>query len=124
MGISKQLDNYMKEKNASFNNTMKQEMRKKFEVTMNFVDRCYPYGFAKNKIAHQVARPYFEALSVGAFLALKQNPTLIVSRVDTEQLLTDVKFINSVSGRYQTHKAKTIKERIDYVKNGLESHAN
>lgn len=124
MGISKQLDNYMKEKNAIFSDDVKQEMTRNLEMTIKFVDRCYPYGFAKNKIAHQVARPYFEALSVGAFLALKQKPDLNISKEKATELLTDAKFISSVSGRYQTHKAKTIKERINYVKNGLEAYAD
>ena len=42
-----------------------------------------------------------------------------MSKENIEELLTDEKFISSVSGRYQTHRAKTIKDRIDYVKDGL-----
>lgn len=99
-------------------------MTNKLKMTITFADKCYPYGFAKNEIAHQVARPYFEALSVGAFLALKQKPDLVVSKEKAKQLLTDAKFISSVSGRYQTHKAKTIKERIDYITNGLSANAD
>lgn len=118
-GISKQLDDYMKEMNASFNTEIREEMLNRFNITMTFVDKFYPYGFAKNANAKQVARPYFEALSVGAFLALKDNKSLTVSKENIEELLTDEKFISSVSGRYQTHRAKTIKDRIDYVKDGL-----
>lgn len=99
-------------------------MMEKFELTMKFVDKCYPYGFAKNAIVKQVARPYFEALSVGAYLALKENPKLIVIKENAKKLLTDENFISSVSGRYQTHKAKTIKARIDYIKEGLEKYGN
>lgn len=121
-GISKQLDDYLKEKNTTFNNELKQELLNRFQMTMEFVDECYPYGFAKNEIAKQVARPYFEALSVGAYLALKENPKLSVSKKKTKELLTNESFINSVSGRYQTHRAKTIKARIDYVKDGLKKY--
>lgn len=123
-GISKQLDDYMKEKNTSFNNDFKQKMLNRFKMTMEFVNRCYPYGFAKNEIAKQVARPYFEALSVGAYLALKENPSLSIPKEKTKELLTNEDFINSVSGRYQTHRAKTIKARIDYVKDGLSKYGN
>lgn len=118
-GISKQLDDYMKEKNSSFNKTIEQEMTDKFEMTMRFVNEYYPYGFAKNANAKQVARPYFEALSVGAYLALKENSNLIVSKKKVETLLANPDFLTSVSGRYQTHKANTIRKRIDYVKDGL-----
>lgn len=123
-GIAKQLDNYMKEKNAAFNDKIKQEMLEKFTLTMNFVNQYYPYGFAKNEVARQVARPYFEALSVGTYLALKEHPKLTILKENASELLTNKDFINSVSGRYQTHKAKTIKARIDYIKDGLESNAD
>lgn len=121
-GISKQLDDYMKEKNANFNNVMEQEMTEEFRKTMEFVEKCYPYGFAKSANAKQVARPYFEALSVGACLALRENPDLNILKEKTGLLLTNNDFITSVSGRYQTHKAKTIRARIDYVKDGLKEY--
>lgn len=121
-GISKQLDDYMKDKNSNFDGAMEQEMTERFKKTMEFVDKYYPFGFAKNLNAKQVARPYFEALSVGAYLALKENPNLIISKEKVKMLLTDTNFIISVSGRYQTHKAKTIRTRIDYVKDGLKKY--
>jgi hypothetical protein len=123
-GISKQLDDYMKEKNANFTDDVEQEMTKKFKSTMQFVEKYYPYGFSKNEKARQVARPYFEALSVGAYLALNENPDLTISKQRVKELLTDEKFLTSVSGRYQTHKAKTIRARIDYVKDGLKNNAD
>ena len=123
-GIAKQLDDYMKEKNAIFDENIEKEMNEKFNMTMEFVDKYYPYGFAKNEKARQVARPYFEALSVGAYLALKDNPELTISEENVRNMLTDEKFITSVSGRYQTHRAKTIRARIDYVKDGLKEYAD
>ena len=99
-------------------------MTKKFNITMEFVDKYYPYGFAKNERARQVARPYFEALSVGAYLALKDNPSLTISKENIISILTNGEFLTSVSGRYQTHKAKTIRERIDYVKDRLKEYAD
>lgn len=123
-GISKQLDDYMKGKNIIFNKDIEKEMTEKFNITMKFVDKYYPYGFAKNERARQVARPYFEALSVGAYLALKDNPSLTISKENIISILTNGEFLTSVSGRYQTHKAKTIRERIDYVKDRLKEYAD
>ena len=123
-GISKQLDDYMKEKNALFNDDIEKEMTDKFNTTMQFVNEYYPYGFVKNEKARQVARPYFEALSVGAYLALKDNPKLTISKQNAKNILTNEKFIASVSGRYQTHRAKTICERINYVKDELVKYAD
>lgn len=123
-GISKQLDDFMKEKNETFDEDLEKTLTEKFRMTMEFVDKYYPYGFAKNEKARQVARPYFEALSVGAYLALKENPNLTVTKDNVKKLLSDSQFITSVSGRYQTHRAKTIRERIDYVKDGLKTNGN
>lgn len=123
-GVSKQLDDYMKEKNANFTENTQKEMTEKFRITMEFVDKYYPYGFSKNAKAKQVARPYFEALAVGACLALEENPNLTISEKKVRELLTDEKFLTSVSGRYQTHRAKTIRARIDYVKDGLKKYAD
>ena len=55
-GISKQLDDYMKEKNSNFDEKMEKEMTEKFRMTMDFVDKCFPYGFAKKENARQVDR--------------------------------------------------------------------
>ena len=114
----------MKEKNALFNDDIEKEMTDKFNTTMQFVNEYYPYGFVKNEKARQVARPYFEALSVGAYLALKDNPQLTISKQNAKNILTNEKFIASVSGRYQTHRAKTICERINYVKDELVKYAD
>lgn len=118
-GISKQLDDYMKKMNEEYNDDIEKKLREKFYKTMKFVESCYPFGFAKNEKTNQVARPYFEALSVGAYLALNENPKLDVENSDVEKLLTDKEFVTSVSGRYQTHRAKSILKRINYVKDGL-----
>lgn len=123
-GISRQLDDYLKENNTNFNDELKQQMETQFNSTMNFIKKYFPYGFAKNNIVKQVARPYFEALSVGTYLALKEKPNLTIEKQKVTEVVTNKDFINSVSGRYQTHKAKTIKERIDYIKNGLLKHGN
>ena len=122
-GIAKQLDEYMKEQNDIFAHDdgadAKKIMQDEFNMTMQFVKEYYPHGFTKHKNLTQVARPYFEALAVGTNLALRENKNLSVNKTQVEKLLEDDTFIKSVSGRYQTHKAKSIKARIDYVKDGL-----
>lgn len=118
-GISKQLDDYMKNTNSIFDDSIKNEMMRKYSITMSFVEKNYPFGFAKNSISKQVARPYFEALSVGTYLALEECSKISITKKQATELLTNKEFIASVSGRYQTHRAKTILARINYVKEGL-----
>lgn len=122
-GISRQLDDYMKQKNEEFKNEKNKyklkEMETNFNQMINFVKNYFPDGFAKNAKANQVARPYFEAISVGSFLALKEKPKICIAQKDIIKLIDNKDFHNSISGRYKTHKSSNIKNRIDYIKNGL-----
>lgn len=125
MGIAKQLDGYMKNKNEVFSlekdDKTKTKMFDEFKDTMKFVEKYFPYGFAKNKNVNQVARPYFEALAVGTNLALQSGVRLNEDKDYIKRLVIDKNFLTSVSGRYQTHKPITIKKRIDYIKDGLKN---
>lgn len=122
-GISRQLDDYMKLKNEEFkdgnNRTKLNNLEEKFKKMISFIANKFPYGFAKGPKLSQVARPYFEALSVGTYLALKEKGNITIDSQKLARLLTDKEFQNSVSGRYKTHKSTNIKKRIDYIKNGL-----
>ena len=65
-----------------------------------------------------VSRPYFEAIAVGTSLALDANPNL-EPKVYPE-LVVDKRnrneFCNMLDGRYRTHTAGKIRQRIEYVK--------
>lgn len=121
-GIAKQLDKYLDEKNHTFSCEEKKQLEFKFNSMINFASKNFPNGFAKKNI-HQVARPYFEALSVGTYLALEENPKLKISSENINNLITNPEFLNLISGRYQTHKSQKILYRINYIKNGLIKYA-
>lgn len=122
-GIARLLDDYMMQKNEEFKDGANENRLKKMEDDFNkmikFVKMHFPDGFAKNAKANQVARPYFEAISVGSLLALREKSKILISETKIVDLITNKDFHNSISGRYKTHKSSNIKRRIDYIKNGL-----
>jgi len=52
-------------------------LRSDFDQMLDFVDRYFPLGFKKTSNNNSVPRIRFEAISVGATLALRQNPLLV-----------------------------------------------
>lgn len=117
-GIARQLDDYLNSKNQTFTENEQKQLISKFNAMISFVKNNFQYGFAKKNI-HQVARPYFEALSVGTSLALQECPDLQITKQDVDNLLYSPDFLNAISGRYQTHKSQKILYRINYIKEGL-----
>jgi hypothetical protein len=117
-GIAKFLDNYLESKNKTFTDKEKQEKIAQFNKMVSFVKESFEFGFAKSSIP-QVSRVYFEAISVGSSLALFENPNLKVSHATTSNLTKSAKFKEIISGKYETHSPRRIKERVEFVKNQL-----
>lgn len=122
MGIALQLDKYMEMKNKMFTNKEKERIEKEFYSMLNFVDENLRYGFAKNN-TNQISRQYFEAISVGVCLALREKSNLKVHEGTLKRLASDHEFHQLMAARYHTHKPQKIRMRIDYIKDGLLSDA-
>jgi len=121
-GVAHFLDNYLHYKNDNIDEDELNLKREQFFQMLNFVDTTFPnQGFAKKKGAKGVSKPYFEAIAIGSFLALQENPNLSVK--DISWAIIDKENINHffkiLSGRYNTHTPQKIKERVEYVKNNL-----
>lgn len=117
-GIAKYLDDYMFNANKSFDENKKKELTDKFNEVVAFVNKNFKYKFSKSH-NNQVSRMYFEAISVGTYLALKENPKLACSIETTETWLRKNDFKQVISGKYETHTPQRIKERIEFVRNML-----
>lgn len=119
-GVPSYLDNYLAQKNASFDEAEKEKLKNVFFRLINYIEKTYPkQGFTKNEIAVGVSRPYFEAIAVGTSLALDEKPDLKPCRhpefvVNKRQRN---EFCDMLDGKYKTHTAKKIRQRIEYVKN-------
>lgn len=119
-GVANFLDKYLASKNVK---VTKQEMlclKERFYSLIEFVEKAFPdQGFAKKKGAVGISKPYFEAIAVGLFLALQENPDLRAENKEELKINKNVRtdFLNLIDGRYHTHTAVKIKNRIEYVKN-------
>lgn len=106
------LNDYNKEKNENFN---REELENRFESMLNFVDKNFPHGFIKSPGSQKTPRLRFEAISVGVYLALKEEPNLAVNNFDW---LDSNEFIIEISGS-STNSPKKLMSRIEFVKNRL-----
>ena len=120
MGIATYLDTYLQKMNelASKDSGLLQAKRNLFNQMITFVSSSFRNGFAKGNV-HQVSRVYFEAISVGSVLALRDKPDLIRTQEDTSKWLQTGELARITSGKYKTHSKVRIQERIEYVKQKL-----
>ncbi|WP_288379757.1 DUF262 domain-containing protein [uncultured Massilia sp.] len=117
-GVGAALDEYMRNTNASFDDTKLAEKRSHFTRMLKFVDQAFPSGFARTKDS-AVSRLFFETISVGVHLALNAKPDLKPHVVDTHNWLSDNKFKNLISTERKTHDQRKIIARIEYVRDYL-----
>lgn len=130
-GIANFLDKYINSQNKKFEYLSEKtsneylEIDKKlhqyytdFSSMLNAVDKYFEFGFSKNSLP-QVSRIYFEAISVGTYLALQENPNLTTTKNETRQWLNSQQFKTTISGKYHTHTPQRISQRILFVKESL-----
>lgn len=85
---------------------------------LNTIEKYFEFGFSKNLLP-QVSRIYFEALSVGTHLALKESPTFTTNKASVKKWINSSNFKSTISGKYHTHVPQRISQRILFVKNNL-----
>lgn len=116
-GVTRFLDEYVIWKNGKFTNEEKSQKLHNFEQMLSFVKKTFPSGFKKYHNSDSTPRPYFEAISVGSYLALQQKPDLDIRGLwRTEEKNTQTHSFSIPIDRYQTHKPENMQRRIDYVK--------
>jgi hypothetical protein len=119
-GIGSVLDEYMDEMNRRFNDSIKNEKKAQFESMLDFVENSFLYGFTRGH-GKYVSRVFFEAISVGVYLALKENPDVEVRSIDIKKWLQDEYFYSLISGT-NTHSPDRMRQRIEYVKSKILGH--
>ena len=107
------LDNYTEEKNKSFD---KVAMHDKFQKMLEFVKKHFPNGFLRKQGVNKTPRIRFEAISVGVWLALKEQPEL--QPLPTKEWLDSKEFISEISGGNFNAPSK-LNSRINFVKDKL-----
>ena len=111
--VKKFLDHYMKTKNQDFD---REEMTQRFIDMLNFVEKYFPTGFKKTPKATTTPRVRFEAIAVGIYLALKEQPDLVPKEVST--WLDSEKF-KELTTSDASNSAKKLQGRIEFVRDAL-----
>lgn len=106
------IDDYVDNNKDIFN---KDEYLKEFKCMLDFVDKNFPYGFAKSKNAKSTPRVRFEAIAVGVALALRENEKLIVNNVDWIE--SDEFRVHTTS--HASNSTNRVTGRIEYVRDML-----
>lgn len=72
------LFNYSKKMNAAFveDASLAATYRQRFVSTMEFVEQHFPDGFRKTPKGRATPRARFEAIAIGSYLALNEDPTI------------------------------------------------
>ena len=119
-GVAQFLDKYLAEKNKL--NDVRDMERKERQLmdVVAFVETYFPgQGFSKGKGIEGVSRPCFEAIAIGALLAMREVAEL--KPKDLSWTIVNKNNINDLfrilSSRYHTHTPERLLERIDYAKN-------
>jgi uncharacterized protein with ParB-like and HNH nuclease domain len=108
------LDEYMKIKHEdSFDEI---EMENQFLQMLFFVEKYFPYGFKKSPNFNTTPRVRFEAISVGVTLALRLEPTIVPT--DVESWINSPEFLNKTTSDGSNSKLKVV-ERIEFVRDKL-----
>lgn len=92
-----------------------QSMQSEFETMLDFVKKYFPHGFHKSSRHNTVTRIWFESISVGVILALRENSALLpksMSWIDSSEFK---KYTASREGTTQS----TVTRRIEYVRDRL-----
>ena len=111
---------YSRQMNKSFTQTPTavDEYRLRFETTMDFVARVFPFGFRRIPNGTATPRSRFEAIAIGSYLALQARPSLAVDAVDVSQWLKGDDF-SKVTGSDGANAINRLRSRIHFVRDRL-----
>jgi len=118
--VSAFLFDYTKKMNKHLlNNPSELDLYKdKFIKTMTFVEKTFPWGFRKTATAKVTPRARFEAIAIGSYLALEEQPDLINKKVSVEDWLKGGEF-QDVTGADGANGINRLKGRIHFVRDRL-----
>lgn len=109
------LDEYVVQRNASFNEEEVVHDRNEFQEMLEFASKYLPYGFKRSESAQTSARVRFEALSVGITLALRKKKNLTPKNLDWVESKEFEEMITSDA----SNSPKKLQGRIEFVRDRL-----
>lgn len=116
--VARFIDTYLSVQNSRQSKENIERKRKAFHQMLNFVDKTFGgRGFGKYRNSQATSRPYFEAISIGSYLALRSGKRIYTENLDWSFLDKNKpnELFRLLSGRYHTHKPSAIRNRINHV---------
>lgn len=95
--------------------------RARFERMLDFVQRTFPQGFRKPSNPNSTPRARYEAIAIGSYRALAENPDLFENVPDTAGWLASDAFADVTTSDAANTRAK-LQGRIEFVRAALLSH--
>ena len=119
------LFNYSKKMNVEFNkdSSLADTYRNRFNIVLNFINKNFPFGFKKSETGRATPRTRFEAIAIGVYSALEEQPDLKDSnpdQVNVASWISGDEFMGIVRADGANAKSR-LQGRIDFVKNKLVS---
>lgn len=119
-GFTKRVDSfltdYLKARNQADDRQTEAVSVQEFEAMLAFVQHHMPNGFRKSPTSHTVARIRFECLSVGATLALREQPALVP--INLTAWLESDEFMRHTRSDASNSRPKVV-NRIQFVRDNL-----
>ncbi|MFJ8274658.1 DUF262 domain-containing protein [Streptomyces sp. NPDC094154] len=114
---------YVKKMNAVFRerSALSDEYRRRFQETMEFVERIFPYGFRKTPTGKATPRARFEAIAIGSYRALQEKPEIRDKRQDqlnAASWLQSKEFLGATGSDGANARAR-LEGRINFVRDRL-----
>jgi hypothetical protein len=92
--------------------------RKRFQDTMAFVEKTFPYGFKRKPDGIATPRTRFEAIAIGSYLALRDRPDVANQRHDVLSWITGSEF-EQVIGSDGANAIARLRGRMGFVRDQL-----
>jgi hypothetical protein len=96
-----------------------EDYRRRFNETMTFVSRVFPYGFRRAKSGVASPRARFEAIAIGSYMALKEQPRLAANKNVPEAIWAMQSTFSEITGGDGANAIGKLKGRIDFVRRQL-----
>lgn len=118
--VSAFLFNYTKEMNAHFDHNSEdvEVYRQRFMDTMEFVSRNFLWGFRKTAKGTATPSARFEAIAIGSYLALQEQPDIASNSIKVQDWLTSKEFAE-VTGADGANARSRLRGRIYFVRDRL-----
>lgn len=112
--VKNMLDKYLEQKNETVTDDDINGYQERFNRLLNFIKKNFEHGFRiKNLNSKNISRIEFEAIAIGSYLALMQNPDL--DNIETDWL-QNPEFVNYVTTDGRSNTNERVLGRIEYVK--------